>query len=299
QIPGIESIDTMRFTKGNVQDGESAFLIDRDFPTVANVNFDVASGRTPAELRQALLDGQVIIGSVLAQRTGLHAGDMLSIETRDGPRELPIAAVANEYMSGGLAVHLHRNVAQQMLELDGVDVYIIKTEPQARAEVGRRLRTICEDEGLMLQSYADLINMVDGMMGGLVASLWGLLVMGFIVAAFGMVNTLTMNVLEQSRELGQLRIVGTTRRQVRRTIFAQAIIMGLLAIVPGVGIGVLLAWLINISTMPVTGHPIEFVLRPGLIAGATAVAFVVILISAWLPAERATRLKLASALRYE
>ncbi len=151
----------------------------------------------------------------------------------------------------------------------------------------------------MFQSYADLVGMIDNMMGGLVASLWVLLVMGFLVATLGMVNTLTMNVLQQSRELGQLRVVGMTRRQVRRTIFAQAALMGLLAIVPGIVAGVGLAWLINLSTAPVTGHPVEFIFRPGLLLGAMAVAFVVILISAWAPATRATRLSLAAAMRYE
>ena len=50
------------------------------------------------------------------------------------------------------------------------------------------------------------------------ACLWGILILGFVVAGFGVFNTLTMNVLEQTRELGLLRVVAMTRRQIRKTI---------------------------------------------------------------------------------
>ena len=63
---------------------------------------------------------------------------------------------------------------------------------------------------------------------------WGLLALGFVVGSFGIANTLTMNVLEQTRELALLRVVAMTRRQVRRTIIAQAVIIGFI----GLGLGV-------------------------------------------------------------
>ena len=67
----------------------------------------------------------------------------------------------------------------------------------------------------------------------MVAGLWGLLALGLIVGAFAVANTLTMNVLEQTRELALLRVVAMTRRQVRRTIFGQAIIIGLIGMTLG------------------------------------------------------------------
>ena len=56
----------------------------------------------------------------------------------------------------------------------------------------------------------------------MIAGLWGLLVLGLVVGAFAIANTLTMNVLEQTRELALLRVVAMTRWQVRKTILAQA-----------------------------------------------------------------------------
>ena len=73
----------------------------------------------------------------------------------------------------------------------------------------------------------------------MVASLWGLLALGFIVGAFGMANTLTMNVLEQTRELALLRVVAMTRWQVRKTILAQAVIIGFIGLTLGVAGGII------------------------------------------------------------
>ena len=152
---------------------------------------------------------------------------------------------------------------------------------------------------MLLQSYADLTAIIEGMMSGVVGSLWGLLVLGLIVAAFGVVNTLGMNVLEQTRELGLLRVVAMTRGQVRKTIMAQAAMLGLLGVVPGLLAGLAMAYVMNLSTLPVTGHPVAFKLHPLLLFGGFLAAMTIVLTAAWIPAERAARLELATALHYE
>jgi putative ABC transport system permease protein len=114
---------------------------------------------------------------------------------------------------------------------------------------------------------------------------------------FGVANTLTMTVLEQTFELGLLRVVAATRSQVRKMIFAQALILGLLALVPGAIAGLGVAYLINLATMPVIGHPVAFTLRPLLLGGGLFGGLAVMLLAAWPPAERAARLELTAALK--
>jgi putative ABC transport system permease protein len=88
-----------------------------------------------------------------------------------------------------------------------------------------------------------------------------------------------------------------TRAQVRKTIFAQALVIGLLALVPGVVAGVGVAYLIHLATEPVIGHPVKFVPHPWLLAGGLVFGLIVVALAAWLPAERASRLELTKALR--
>jgi putative ABC transport system permease protein len=137
------------------------------------------------------------------------------------------------------------------------------------------------------------------MVNGVIASLWALLAGGCIVAAIGLVNTLTMNILEQTREIGMLRVVAMTRTQTRRMILSQALMMGALGIIPGALVGVFVSYAISLSAEAILGHKIAFTLHPILVGGAVVLGLVIVLAASLIPAERAARLKLSAALQYE
>jgi putative ABC transport system permease protein len=263
------------------------------------VNFDTAEADS-ATLKERLEQGEVVIGSVLAQRAGLAAGDDIVLNTKkNGDQPVRIAAVTNDYRYAGLVVYMHRQTADRLLDSVGVHEYILRAEPGMRDEVDHALREICQAHGASLHSVTEITEMIDGMMNGVVGGLWGLLVLGFVVASLGLANTLTMNVLEQTRELGMLRVVAMTRQQVRKMIFSQAVVMGAVALLPGVLAGVGVAFLINLGTLPVTGHPIPFTVHPAMLALAFVAAYVIVVAVAWLPAERAARLSPSTCLHYE
>ena len=123
--------------------------------------------------------------------------------------------------------------------------------------------------------------------------------LGFVVAAFGIANTLGMNVLEQTRELALLRVVAMTRGQVRKLVLSQAGILGLVGVLLGMASGVVTAYLITLSMLPLIGYHIPFVLHPLLFAGCFLGAMLLVLLASLLPAERAARLDLLLALQYE
>jgi putative ABC transport system permease protein len=124
--------------------------------------------------------------------------------------------------------------------------------------------------------------------------LYVLLSLSIVVSLFGIVNTLVLTVFERTRELGMLRAVGMSRRQVRRMIRHESVITALLGAAFGIPLGVLLAALIGAAinfgtfTVPV-GTLIVFVIA-AVIAG---------LIAAIWPARRAGRLNVLEALSYE
>ena len=276
----------------------SVVVVIREFTSDDQVYFDLVTGDA-AEVLQALPGGAVVIGTVLAERVGLGQGDQIPLETREGTQMLPIVGTANDYIGGGLTIYMQRQVAEKLLAVEGVDAYIIRADDKKLAAVGQTLQELSDEHGLLLQSYAELVAFINAMMNGVIGSLWALLALGFVIAAFGMVNTLAMNILEQTRELGVLRVVAMTRWQVRKTILSQALIMGLIGLGPGALIGVGVAYFINLATLPATGRAVAFVFRPELVLGSFCTALAIVLVAAWLPAERAARLKLSSALQYE
>jgi putative ABC transport system permease protein len=124
--------------------------------------------------------------------------------------------------------------------------------------------------------------------------LYVLLALSVIVSLFGIVNTLVLTVFERTREVGMLRAVGMTRRQVRRMIRYESVITALIGAAIGISLGIVLAALLIarvdliVFSWPV-GTLIVFVL----------VAIAAGLLAAILPARRAARLNVLEALQYE
>lgn len=297
KIDGIESLDPMRFV--NAQAGEqSVLLIVRDFLGDPEKFFDLVDGNV-ADTIVGLHAGKVVVGSVLAERLGIGVGDKIPLETADGTVQLDVVATANDYLAGGLTIYMMRDEASKLLGVSGVDAYVVQAMPGKLAEVEKSLREYCQAHGLLLQSYADLVMYIDKLINGVIASLWMLLGLGCVIATMGLVNTLTMNILEQTREIGMLRTVAMTRGQVRRMIFAQATLLGVIGLIPGAIAGVFVAWAIGLSSQAVLGHAVAYQFRPGLVLGCLFVGLIVVMLSSLIPAERAARLKLSSALHYE
>jgi putative ABC transport system permease protein len=176
---------------------------------------------------------------------------------------------------------------------------LIKTDPNRLANVQATLAELGRQEGLLLKDFADLRRMLDDILNAVIGCFWGLLALGFIVASFGIVNTLTMNVLEQTRELGLLRAVGMTRRQIRKMMLCQAVILGVMGAVLGVLAGITSAYVINVGNQPLLGHPTEFKLHVNMLLLCLAGAFALVTLASYFPSKRAANLDLVEALAYE
>jgi putative ABC transport system permease protein len=198
-----------------------------------------------------------------------------------------------------MVVYMEGKTDQQLLNVEGVDVFIVNAKPGMVGSVGTQIQKTCEADGLLYQSFADLQKRIDEMTHGVIGGLWGLLVLGLVVGAFAVANTLTMNVLEQTRELALLRVVAMTRWQVRKTILSQAMFVGSIGLLTGTVGGMIGAYVMNLCTVPLLGHAPDFALHPSLLLMCVLIGFLVILFAAWMPAERAARLKLLIALQYE
>ena len=82
----------------------------------------------------------MVLGTVLAHRTGLERGDQIPLETREGTRQLPIVDTANDYIAGGLTIYMHRQVARQLLDVEGVGAYIVQADDQRLGDVEAALK---------------------------------------------------------------------------------------------------------------------------------------------------------------
>jgi putative ABC transport system permease protein len=141
------------------------------------------------------------------------------------------------------------------------------------------------------QQFID--NQISGL-NAILNVLFVLLALSVIVSLFGIVNTLVLTVFERTRELGMLRAVGMTRRQVRRMIRAEAVITALMGGVIGIVLGLVLGGLLAARI-----DFIVFALPWGQVIIFAVAAIVVGLLAAIFPARRAAKLNVLEALQYE
>jgi putative ABC transport system permease protein len=123
-----------------------------------------------------------------------------------------------------------------------------------------------------------------------------LLGLAVIISLFGIVNTLALSVFERTRELGMLRAIGMSRRQVRRMIRHESIVTSLMGAVLGMVLGVFLAGLVTIA---LSSDGLGFSVPVGGLIAFTIVAIVAGMLAAIGPARRAGRLNVLNALQYE
>ena len=130
----------------------------------------------------------------------------------------------------------------------------------------------------------------------LLAVFYVLLALAVIVSLFGIVNTLVLATFERTRELGTLRAVGMSRRQVRRMVRHESIITALLGAVTGIAVGLGLA---AVATSVFADEGLTFVVPAGSLVAFTVVAVLAGVLAAVLPARRAARTNVLVALAYE
>ena len=193
---------------------------------------------------------------------------------------------------------MDRDIAQQQVGLEGVAVYLLKWPAGNAPEFRESLKAV-GNGNLQVNSQEELKRDLDGMMLGIEVAFWVVLGLGMVVASFATFNTLTMNVLEQTREIGLLRIVGTTRSQVFWTIMSQALIIGLLGVVLGLLAGITSTYLMHISSGPLLGRTVDFIWRPGLTSVCLLTSLFLGAAAAWIPARRASLLPVLNAIHEE
>lgn len=147
-----------------------------------------------------------------------------------------------------------------------------------------------------LKTREEWIDQQDEDFNQFLTFLYVLLALSVIVSLFGMVNTLVLSVYERTREIGMLRAIGMTRRQVRRMVRQESVITALIGAALGLPLGIFLAALV---TRALTEFDVRFSIPWSQLVVLSVVAVLVGIVAAITPARRAARLNPLEAIAYE
>ena len=147
-----------------------------------------------------------------------------------------------------------------------------------------------------LETREEWIDREDADFNEFISFLYVMLTLAVFVSIFGMINTLVLSVYERTREIGMLRAIGMTRRQVRRMIRQESIITALIGAAIGLPLGIFLAALVNRA---LSEYDVRFAVPWVQLIVLTVVAVVIGILAAIMPARRAAKLNPLEAIAYE
>ena len=130
----------------------------------------------------------------------------------------------------------------------------------------------------------------------LIEAVNGLLLMSVVVALIGIVNTLSLSILERRRELGLLRVVGMEDKRVRRMVRVESVLISALGTITGVALGVFTGWALIFGIDRLSEAGIPFSLPGGMLAVVLVLGVGLGFLASLIPAQRSTRLEVLDAI---
>jgi putative ABC transport system permease protein len=298
-VAGVDTVSGVRFTKAIVAGEGRPNVTGVDPETIGDV-FDVdwADGST-ATLR-ALGPGEVLLSQRWSEDHGLGVGDTLRVTTPTGARLTPsVIGVYDDDANLLGALTFPNAVLRASFNARGDAFLMATTTPDLNVDgVAERADRVVSAAfpSIEVLTKDEFVERQEGQVNQLLALIYVLLALALLIAGFGIVNTLFLTIHERTRELGMLRAIGTSRRQVKRMVRYEAVITALIGAVLGVVLGAIFAVLVTIP-LKSEGYTISIPAIPLLALFVLAAIFGVI--AAIWPARRAARLDVLNALAYE
>lgn len=281
---------------GAVEVGEGEFSLDGARAGYATgdpeglleaVNARLVSGGTDVGA-----DG-ILVDEALAEKEGYKVGDTLRAVFPDG--ESQTLRVAGVYTENGL-------LGSRLLSPEAWKAHTARPMPFLVALQTDRTDTAMREAldkavdaypGVVVQDQNDLKKEVQSQLDGIVIFFTLMLALSVIIAVFGVVNTIVLSVIERTRELGLLRAVGLSRRQLRRMVRLESVAIALFGGLLGIGLGVAFGVAIQHSA----GDEISVLSIPfGFLAACAAFSIVVGVLASLWPAWRAGRMDVLKAI---
>ncbi|PSJ30135.1 ABC transporter permease [Streptosporangium nondiastaticum] len=239
--------------------------------------------------------GRIAVSSSFARENRVSTGGQIkaSIGPGRGDRAQPYTVVGI-YQDNPTAhdVLAHRGDVQQHSFLrDSLQRVLVATDHGAASPaLEKRLRAAVDGSPLLtVQDRAQLVREQAGVAGDLAGMVFGLLAVGVIIAALGMVNTLAMSVSERTREIGVLRAIGMDRTGIRRMIRVESLVVAAYGTLLGLAVGLFGAW--KVSGLANGAIPqYAFSLPWGTLALVVVLSLAAGAAAAALPARRAAAL---------
>ena len=244
----------------------------------------------------------VLVSENFVSNFGIARGDVFSLDTPSGSVKFTVAGVVTDYASAEGTLYLDRDLFRRLWQDTRVTCFLVHVDAGRRAAKMRATieRTLGEERGLVVASNTELRAESQRIIDGAFAFSYAIELLALILGILSLWHVAAVGVLERTRELGVMRALGMSRRQLMAMIACESLILGVLGAAVATALGLLVArvWVVDavsrligwVMVFAVPWRMLGWVLALGASSGAVA---------GFLPALRAGRSEIREALEYE
>jgi putative ABC transport system permease protein len=299
--PGVGDVASLRLGLGKLGD-TAVQVIGIDpvaYPKVAS--FEFSKGGAQGDLGRLSQKGTVMVNGIFAAQHGVLPGSRLILETPDGHKTYRVLAIGNDYLNAKLStVYTSQDTLSKDFHSKRDLLVLANIRPGADlADTEMHLARILDHypqfvlwnsqnfRATQMKTFDDTIIVMYLLAAALA-----------IPSLLALLNTLAISVLARTREIGMLRAIGSTRRQVAAMVLVESVLLALIGIAFGILAGIWVGYAL-VAAMGAIGWPMPFYFPYTGILAAIAIGLLFAVIAALIPARQATRLDVVDALRWE
>ena len=300
-VPGVASVASLRVANGRL-DGHDVQVIGIDpveYPRVASLEWNGSS--SDAAFGQLAQGRWLIANGIFASQAGLRTGQAVTLETPNGRRTYVVAAVGSDYLNAKLStIYVSQDVLARDFATTTDLMFLLNLAPGADASAADRAvaKVVDDYPAFTLHSTQEWRAEQQATFNGTLGIFYGLIAVLALPSLLALMNTLAISVLARTREIGMLRAVGATRRQIRRMVMAESILLTLIGIAFGVVSGLWLGYALVVA-MSNVGWEMPWSFPFDGVVVTIAVGLVFGVLASVAPARSAARLDVVDALHHE
>ncbi|WP_433398476.1 ABC transporter permease [Streptomyces sp. CA-146814] len=242
-VPGLEHLTDYTYLKAKITAPNGRTADEGITATDPTYQQDVRRTALSGDLAKAYDKNAMSVGEDYAEKHGVKVGDTLTVAFTSGQSaKLKVAAITSDdtNIDRG-AMYTNMTTATSYIPADRMPQNVAmfgKAEEGKEKEAYAALKSaLVEYPVYKVQNQADFKEDLKNQIGQLLNIVYGLLALAIIVAVLGVVNTLALSVVERTREIGLMRAIGLSRRQLRRMIRLESVVIALFGALLGLGLG--------------------------------------------------------------
>jgi putative ABC transport system permease protein len=298
--PGVGTVATLRIATGQLNGSDiEVFGIDpKTYPQVSGLQF--SAGNADSAYAALSAGRNLIVNQITASQDHVQVGDVVTLATAEGDKKYRVVGIGTDYLAAKLStVYISQDMLKQDFHVSSDVLVMANRRPGADpTAVGAALKKVVNRfPAFNLYTAGSFRAIQQQTFGATEWLFYGLVAVLALPSILALLNTLAISVLERTREIGMLRAVGSTRRQVRRMVLAESLLLSATGTGFGLLAGLLLGYALTNATASI--YPISYYFPYTGLLVSIAVGLLSGVLASIIPARSAARLDIVAALAYE